>query len=116
MSFLLQYVIVLIHRLSRVSGGDGGERVSQKQPKRGRLWLNDGSCVRLRPEYKDHVWSYDLAASRTSDGRPFHILSILDEYTRERLDMVVSRRISPQDVIDQVTQCDTIERAPGVEN
>ena len=72
----------------------------RKQPKRSRLWLNDGSCVRLRPEYKDHVWSYDFMIDRTSDGRAFKILNIIDEYTRECLAILVARRIKNQDVID----------------
>ena len=79
-----------------------GLKVPQKQPKRGRLWLNDGSCIRLRPEHKDHVWSYDFVIARTSDGRAFRILTILDEYTRECLDIVVDRRINSQDVIDHL--------------
>ena len=79
-----------------------GLKVPKKQPKRGRLWLNDGSCIRLRPEHKDHVWSYDFVASRTSDGRAFKILTILDEYTRECLAILVARRITSQDVIDQL--------------
>ena len=64
--------------------------------------MNDGSCVRLRPEHKDHVWSYDFLADRTSDGRPFRVLTILDEYTRECLSILVERRISSQDVIDKL--------------
>jgi len=32
-----------------------GLKVPKKQPKRGRLWLNDGSCIRLRPERPNHV-------------------------------------------------------------
>ena len=79
-----------------------GLKVPQKQPKRGRLWLNDGSCIRLRPEHKDHVWSYDFVIARTSDGRAFRILTILDEHTRECLDIVVDRRINSQDVIDHL--------------
>ena len=79
-----------------------GLKVPQKQPKRRRLWLNDGSCIRLRPEHKDHVWSYDFVMARTSDGRAFRILTILDEYTRECLAMRVDRHISSQDVIDQL--------------
>ena len=79
-----------------------GLKVPQKQPKRGRLWLNDGSCIRLRPEHKDHVWSYDFMMARTADGRSFRILAILDEYTRECLAILVKRRISSQDVIDQL--------------
>jgi len=79
-----------------------GLKVPQKQPKRGRLWLNDGSCIRLRPEHKDHVWSYDFVMTRTTDSRAFRILAILDEYTRECLAMKVARRIRSQDVIDQL--------------
>jgi len=79
-----------------------GLKVPQKQPKRGRLWLNDGSCIRLRPEYKDHVWSYDFVAARTADGRPLKMLTIIDEYTRECLAILVERRITSEDVIDQL--------------
>lgn len=79
-----------------------GLKVPQKQPKRGRLWLNDGSCVRLRPESKDHVWSYDFMIDRTADGRPFRILNIIDEYTRECLATMVNRKIKADDVIDQL--------------
>jgi putative transposase len=77
-----------------------GLKVPQKQPKRGRLWLNDGSCIRLRPEYKDHVWSYDFMIDRTANGRAFRILNIIEEYTRESLSILVARKISNQDVID----------------
>ena len=77
-----------------------GLRVPKKQPKRGRLWLNDGSCIRLRPEHKGHVWSYDFVEDRTTDGRKFRILNILDEFTRECLAVRVERRLNSQDVID----------------
>jgi putative transposase len=77
-----------------------GLKVPQKQPKRGRLWLNDGSCVRLRPEHRDHVWSYDFVLARAADGRAFRLLNIIDEYTRECLAILVKRRITSQDVID----------------
>jgi len=79
-----------------------GLKVPGKQPKRARLWLNDGSCIRLRPEHKDHVWSYDFVIARTADGRPFKMLTILDEYTRECLAILVERRITSEDVIDQL--------------
>jgi len=79
-----------------------GFKVPQKQPKRGRLWLNDGSCIRLRPKYRDHVWSYDFVVARTSDGRSFRILTVMDEYTRECLATLVNRRITSPDVIDQL--------------
>jgi transposase InsO family protein len=77
-----------------------GLKVPKKQPKKSRLWLNDGSCVRLRPGRKDHVWSYDFMLERTANGRAFRILNIIDEFTRECLNIKVNRRISSQDVID----------------
>jgi putative transposase len=77
-----------------------GLKAPKKQPKRGRLWLNDGSCIRLRPEYKDHVWSYDFMIDRTDNGRAFKILNMIYEYTRECLAILVARKIANQDVID----------------
>ena len=62
-----------------------GLKVPQKQSKRRRLWFNDGSCVRLRPAYRDQVWSYDFVHDRTHDGRAFRMLTLIDEYTRECL-------------------------------
>ena len=89
-----------------------GLKVPQKQPKRRRLWLNDGSCIRLRPECKDHVWSYDFVMARTSDGRSFRILTILDEYSKECLAMKVDRHISSQDVIDQLYELFLLRGVP----
>jgi transposase InsO family protein len=79
-----------------------GLKVPQKQPKRRRLWLNDGSCIRLRPGHKDHVWSYDFVVARTADGRAFRMFNIIDEYTRECLAILVKRRITSQEVIDRL--------------
>lgn len=76
-----------------------GLKVPMKQPKRKRLWLADGSCIRLRPEYKNHVWSYDFVSDQTHDGRKFRILNVIDEFTRECLASHVARRIRSQDVI-----------------
>ncbi len=80
-----------------------GLKVPQKQPKRKRLWFNDGSCIRLRPEHKDHVWSYDFVAERTSDGRSLRMLNIIDEYTRKCLAIRVDRKIKANDVIDTLS-------------
>jgi len=80
-----------------------GLKVPQKQPKRRRLWLNDGSCVRLRPTYRDHVWTYDFVFSRTHDGRPIRMLTMLDEYTRECLAIDVSRRLTSEDVVERLS-------------
>ncbi len=80
-----------------------GLKVPQKQPKRRRLWLNDGSCVRLRPAYRDHVWSYDFVADRTSDGRAFRMLTIVDEHTRECLAIDVARKLKSEDVLERLS-------------
>ena len=79
-----------------------GLKVPKRQPRRGRLWLNDGSCIRLRPLRKDDVWSYDFVLIRTTEGKPLRILVIIDEFTRECLTLHVARRISSQDVLDQL--------------
>jgi putative transposase len=76
-----------------------GLKVPQKQPKRGRLWLTDGSCVRRRAEHANHVWSYDFVADRTHDGRPYRMLVVVDEYTRECLAIEVARKLNSEDVL-----------------
>lgn len=76
-----------------------GLKVPQKQHRRGRLWLTDGTYIRQRPEYKNHVWSYDFVSDQTYDGRKIKILNIIDEYSRECLLSLVARRIRSQDVI-----------------
>ena len=80
-----------------------GLKVPQKQPKRRRLWLNDGSCVRLRPAYVHHVWSYDFMLHRTHDGRAFRLLTIMDEFSRECLAIDVARSPKADDVLDRLT-------------
>jgi putative transposase len=80
-----------------------GLKVPQKQPKRGRLWLNDGSCVRLRPERPNHVWSYDFVQDQTEDQRTFRMLTVIDEFTRRCLAIVVARRLRSDDVLHCLT-------------
>jgi len=77
-----------------------GLKVPQKQPKRARLWLTDGSCIRLRPQHRNHVWSWDFVLDRTEDGRPIKILTLIDEFTKEALAIYAARRIRAHDVID----------------
>lgn len=76
-----------------------GLKVPYKQPKRSRLWLADGSCIRKRPEHVNHVWSYDFVSEETYDGRKIKILNVVDEFSRECLLSLVARRIRSQDVI-----------------
>jgi putative transposase len=80
-----------------------GLKVPQKQPPRRRLWLNDGSCIRLRPSYRDQVWSYDFVQSRTHDGRSFRMLTVIDEYTRECLAIDVGRRLTSEEVLERLS-------------
>lgn len=77
-----------------------GLKVPMKQPKRGRLWLNDGSCVRLRPERPNHVWSYDFVQDRTHDGKVYRMLCVIDEFTRECLAIRVERKLNARIVLE----------------
>ena len=89
-----------------------GLKVPMKQPKKGRLWLNDGSCVRLRPEHRDHVWSYDFVESRTHDGRKFRMLNIIDEFTRECLTIRIDRKLNSTSVVDALTDLFILRGVP----
>lgn len=89
-----------------------GLKVPQKQPKRGRLWLNDGSCVRHRPEHQDHVWAYDFVTARTHDGRAFRMLTIVDEFTRECLSIDVARQFRADDVLERLSWLFVIRGVP----
>ena len=90
-----------------------GLKVPPKQPKRGRLWLNDGSCVRLRAEHPNHVWSYDFVHHRTDDGRVFRTLNLLDEFSRECLAIRVRRKLNSTDVIDVLTDLFILRGIPA---
>ena len=80
-----------------------GLKVPRTQPKRRRLWLNVGSCVRLRPGYRDHVWTYDFVSVGPHDGRPIRMLTMLDEFTREFRAIDVSRRLTSEDVLERLS-------------
>ena len=77
-----------------------GLKVPQRQKARRRLWFNDGSCVRLRPEHANHVWSYDFVSTFTHDGRTVRMLNLIDEFTRQCLAIRPQRRLNSRDVID----------------
>ena len=90
-----------------------GLKVPARQPKKGRLWLNDGSCVRLRPKHRDHVWAYDFVEDRTHDGRKIRMLNIVDKFTRECLAIRVAREIRAVDVIDVLSDLFILRGLPG---
>jgi len=89
-----------------------GLKVPQKQPKKSRLWLNDGSCIRLRPEHPNHVWSYDFVEGRTHNGRRFRMLNIIDEFTRECLAIRIDRKLNSTDVIDALSDLFILRGVP----
>jgi transposase InsO family protein len=90
-----------------------GLKVPKKQPKRGRLWLADGSCIRLRPERRNHVWSYDFVEDLTHDGRRFRMLTVVDEFTRECLAIRVGRRLRAAAVIDVLSELFILHGVPS---
>lgn len=77
-----------------------GLKVPKRQKKRSRLYLNDGSCIRLRPCWPNHVWSYDFVADRLSNGRKIRMLTVLDEFTRKCLAIKVGYNLKSDDVLD----------------
>jgi putative transposase len=89
-----------------------GLKVPKKQPKRKRLWFNDGSCIRRRPEYPNHVWSYDFMSDRTSTGKAIRFLNILDEYSRESLKIYLDRKITSYDIIEHLAELFVERGAP----
>jgi putative transposase len=86
--------------------------VPKRQPKRGRLWLADGSCIRLRAERPNHVWSYDFVEDRTHDGRKYRMLNVIDEFTHECLAIRVGRRLKAADVIDVLSDLFILRGVP----
>jgi transposase InsO family protein len=90
-----------------------GLKVPAKQPKRRRLWLSGGSCVRLRPTHVDHVWSYDFVSTRTSDGRVVRMLTVIDEFSRECLAIDVACRLGSEDVMERLTMLFTTRGVPA---
>ena len=103
-----------------------GHYIPAKRPKLGRLWLNDGSCVRLRPEHPNHVCpfghagmpcratgTYDFVEDRTHGGKKYRMLSIIDEFTRECIAIRVNRRLKATDVIDVLSDLFILRGVPG---
>ncbi len=89
-----------------------GLKVPQRQPKRSRLWLNDGSCIRLRAERANHVWSYDFVEDRTHEGRKYRMLNVIDEFTHECLAIRIERKLKSIDVIDVLSDLFILRGAP----
>jgi transposase InsO family protein len=104
--------LVNLKRVERIWRKEG-LKVPAGQPKRGRLWLNDGSCARLRPEYPNHVWSYDFVEDRTHNGRKFRMLNVIDEFTRECIAIRIDRKLKSTDVIDVLSDLFVLRGVPG---
>ena len=104
--------VVNVKRVARIWRREG-LKVPSKQPKKRRLWFNDGSCLRLRPERANHVWSYDFVEDRTHDGGKYRMLNVIDEFTRESLAIRVKRRLNSTDVIDVLSDLFLRRGIPG---
>lgn len=104
-------IIVGKDRVQRIWRREG-LRVPQKQPKRLRLWLNDGSCIRLRPEHPNHVWSFDFVEAATHDGRRIRLMTLIDEFSRKCLAIRVARRINAIGVIETLADAMLFEGVP----
>jgi putative transposase len=89
-----------------------GLKVPSKQRPRRRLWLNDGSCIRLRPERRNHVWSYDFVEAQTHDGRKVRLMTLIDEFTRECLAIRVARRINSLGVLETMADAMLVRGIP----
>ena len=103
---------VNVKRVERIWRREG-LKVPAKQPKRKRLWFNDGSCIRLQPERPNHVWSYDFVEDRTHDGRKYRMLNIIDEFTRECLAIRIDRKLNSTAVIDVLSDLFILRGIPG---
>jgi putative transposase len=90
-----------------------GLKVPYKQPKRGRLWLTDGSCIRLRAERPNHVWAYDFVEDRTHDSRKYRMLNVVDEFTHECMAIRINRKLKAIDVIDVLSDLFILRGVPG---
>lgn len=80
-----------------------GLKVPQEQPKFGSIWLNDGSCIRLRAERRNHVWSYDFVQDRTHEGSKYRMINVVDEFTHECIAIRIQRKLKAIDVIDALS-------------
>ncbi|BAF86215.1 transposase [Azorhizobium caulinodans ORS 571] len=104
--------VVNVKRVERIWRREG-LKVPSKQPKKGRLWFNGGSCLRLRPEHPNHVWSYDFVEDRTHNGRKFRMLNVIDEFTRECLAIRIDRKLNSTAVIDVLTDLFVLRGVPS---
>ena len=89
-----------------------GLKVPSKQRPRRRLWLNDDSCIRLRPERRKHVWSYDFVEAQTHDGRKVRLMTLIDEFTRECLAIRVAMRINSLGVLETMADVMLVRGIP----
>ena len=67
----------------------------------------------MRPEQRNHVWSYDFVEDRTHDGRKYRMLNVLDEFSHECLAIRVARKLKAIDVIDVLSDLFILRGAPA---
>ncbi len=84
-----------------------------RQPKRRRLWLNDGPCVRVRPDRPNYVRAYDFVEDHTRDGLKFHTLNVVDKFTRKALAIRMGCQLKATDVIEVLADLFIARGMPG---
>lgn len=87
--------------------------VPQKRVKRTRIGTGQNGIKRRRASMKNEVWGMDFVQDRTADGRPFRMLVVLDEYTRECLAIEVARNFRGEDIVAVLDELTAIRGAPA---
>ena len=77
-----------------------GLQLPYRHKRRRRLYHHDSSVIRLRPLYPNHIWSIDFVHDKLSNGRPYKMLTVLDEYTREALCVNVTTGMGSAEVLE----------------
>ena len=74
--------------------------------------MNGGSCIRLRPCFKNHVWSYDFVSDRLHNGKKIRMLILIDEYPRKCLAIRLGSSLKSDDVLDTLSSLFITEGVP----
>ncbi len=102
-----------VHRLCRRHG----LRVPRRRRKRRALGVPANAVHVRRATGRNDVWTWDFVHDQTmggrGDGRPFKILTVVDEYTRVPLLVHVARRLNAREVIRLISELFKEHGVPG---
>lgn len=89
-----------VHRLWKQEG----YKVPRKARKKRAVGNASNACDKRAATGPNDVWTWDFIHDRTVDGRALKYLVIIDEYTRECLELGVARSIKGDDVLDVLSR------------